>query len=115
MKVTLTEKLDVAVSEQPFEVWFKFNKKRGVDSDYWFTPTGKCNIYIGACNLDHKGKLGEGQYDKLMAQMKKAKCDVLTDGINYYTTGDNNLIQINNMYRILKNANEEWEIRFKEL
>ena len=47
--------------------------------------------------------------------MKKAKCDVLTDGRDYYTTGNDNLIKITNMETILYQANEEYNARFAKL
>jgi len=111
MKITLTEKHDIKIEELPFELRFEFSRKRGVDKDYWFTPSGKCKVWVGGCHLNHLGKLGTGQYDKLMAMMKKAKCDVLTDGRDFFTTGDNNIIRIDNLRYILGQAMDEWEQR----
>jgi hypothetical protein len=113
MEVTLTEQLDVKVIDVPFEMWMEFSRKSGVTKDYWFTPSGKCKIWVGGLHLQHLGKLGEGQYDQLMAEMKNAKCDVLSTGNNYYTTGNNNLIKINNMGTILDQATKEWKERFE--
>lgn len=78
---------------------------------HWFTPSGKCKVWVGGCNINHLGKLGTGQYDKLMAIMKKAKNDVLTDGRDFFTTGNDNIIKIDNLQRILALAMEEWEER----
>ena len=115
MKVTLTENLDVEPIDIEFEIWFEFSRKKSAVHNHWFTPTGKCKVWVGGCHMQHLGNLGEGQYDKLMKAMKKAKCDVLTDGRDYYTTGNDNLIKITNMETILYQANEEYNARFAKL
>ena len=111
MKVQLTQKLDVDIVQYDFEISFAWKLKSGVSKDFWFTPTGKCKIFIGALHTNHLGQLAKGQYNKLMAMLKKGKCDILTDGRNYYTTGDNNLIELNNASQILYSANLEWDAR----
>lgn len=112
MQVTLTEQLDVKPIKIEFEVWMKFDRKKGVEKDYWFTPSGKCYLWVGGLYLNHLGELGKGQYDRLMEMMKDAKCDVLTDGTTYYTTGSNNLIRLDNVHSILHEAKKEYQARF---
>lgn len=109
MKVVLTETLDLEVHKTPYEVRFAFNRKRGVTGDHWFTPSGKCKIWIGGCHTQHLGKLTQKDYDTLMEKMKKS--DILTDGYDYYTTGNVEILKLGNMRTILYQINEEWEAR----
>lgn len=111
MKVQLTEEYNLKIKELPFELRFEFSRKRGVDKNYWFTPSGKCKIWVGGCSLNHLGQLGKGQYDKLIAMMNENKNDILTDDRDYYTIGSDNIIRIDNMAQILYLAMDEWDER----
>lgn len=111
MKVVLTETLDLLVYTLPFELWFKFKPKRGIKNIHWFTPKGKCNVWVGGCNNDQLGKLEGEDYANLILKMSRAKTDLLTDGRYFYTTGDKNIIRINNMDEILEQIDVEWEGR----
>jgi hypothetical protein len=111
MEVTVRESFDLKPVELPFEVWMKFNRKSNVKHDYWFTPTGKCNFWVGGLHLNHLGNISKEQYNELMSMMKKTKCDLLTDGTYIYTTSDVVLIRINNGMEVLNQAKDEFEER----
>jgi hypothetical protein len=108
MRVTLTETLDLKIVKLPFEALFVWNKKRGVTDKHWFTPSGVCKIYIGSLHSIPMGNLSSDDYAELMKEMKKAKCSILTDGRDYFTTGNQNILQINNMSNILYSAIKGW-------
>jgi hypothetical protein len=111
MKVVLIETLDLKVVELPFPVSFAATPKRGISEKHWFTPTGNCKLYFGSCHTMQLGSLADNGYQMLMDAMKKAKCDLLTDGYDYYTTGDKNIIKLNNMSSILYKVILEWNGR----
>ena len=111
MKIVLIETLDLEVVKLPFPVSFAWTKKRGVNANHWFTPTGTCKMYIGHFHNIQLGEMTKEIYDSIMDEMKKAKCDILTDGRDYYTTGNQNITKINNMSSILYSAILEWNQR----
>jgi hypothetical protein len=112
MQVTTRNNLDLNVLELPYHVRFAWNKKRGVRADHWFTPSGKCKVYIGALSNEHVGFISKEEYDTLMVAM--SKCDILTDARDYYTTGNESIMILHNMQRILHEMNEEYEARKDE-
>lgn len=116
MELTLThiQKFDLEVETKfPFEIRMEISYKR--KETHWFTPTGilKINGKVIRCQHEY-GRLGEGQYDAIIAKMKKAKSDLLVDNWgNYYTTGDHNLIRLPNVGDILEKAEQEYKARFR--
>lgn len=115
MEVILTEKLNLKIHKLPYEVTFSFNSKKDSRYNHWFTPTGKCRISVHGCHTEQLGNLTNEDYDSLMSQMKASKCDILTDGRYFYTTGNNFILKITNMYLILSDMNNEWNTRFVEI
>jgi hypothetical protein len=113
MKITTKNKLDIEILDVPYNLTFAWDKKRGVasDKDHWFTPSGICKVYIGALYNNHLGDISEAEYKTLKKLMTKEKSDVLTDGRRYYTTGDNNIMTLDNFSTILYQINNEWEGR----
>ena len=100
----------------PFEIWFTMNWRR--KEDYWFTPTGKCKVNADQIRTNHlTGRMSDEDYNSIMAEMKKSKCDVLTNEWEntFYTTGDKTLIELPNLIGVLDRALEEWNVRFAEL
>ncbi len=112
MKVTASTIIDLKVQIEEFEIQFAWNQKRGIDEDYWFTPSGKCKIWIGGLKTVRIGKIKSNIHNDLIAQMKKNKTEILSDGSKFYTTtGGNAISEIQNAYIILSQARKEWEQR----
>jgi hypothetical protein len=114
MKITTKRKIDLKPYTEQFEILFSWNKKNGVPNNkyYWFTPSGKCKIYIGALSIIFVGDVTEAQTKKLRGLLKKNKTEVFTDGRDYFTTtGSNSISEIVNMSSILYQARNEWEER----
>ena len=101
------------LTKYPFEIWMELAYKR--KEEYWFTPTGK--LKVNACRIKTTyldGKMSEEEYKGILSEMKKAKCDVLTNEweSRYYTTGDRSLIELPNITYVLDKALEEYNLRF---
>lgn len=86
------------------KVRFTFSKsfKRNTDVQYIHVDT----LHI-LCETDRK--ITKETYDKLMALMKKAKSDLLTDGRDFYTTRGEVITQIKHgsFHSILEMAKAE--------
>jgi hypothetical protein len=54
------------------------------------------------------GDIVDETYKTLMGQMKKTKCDILTNSYDFFTTGNTNIIKLNNMSSILYKIISEW-------
>jgi hypothetical protein len=115
MKITLTTNLDLTIFESPYPIIFAWNKKRGINDNTWFTPQGTCKIFIGGLRNINCGTLNKKDYDYFVSEMKKNKCDILTDGRDYYTiagsTNNYPIVQITNMGELFMSANKEFEQR----
>lgn len=112
MTVTTTQELELSVLKLDYILSFAWSKKRGVDKDFWFTPTGTCKVWIGALNTGLIGKVSTEVYDELIAQLKANKTEVFVWGSEYYTTtGKSNISRIFNMNSILYASGKEWEDR----
>jgi hypothetical protein len=83
MKVVVIETLDLEVVKLPFPVVFSF-PKRGVEENYWFTPNGVCKVYTGGLHTLQMGDIVDETYKTLMGQMKKTKCDILTNSYDFF-------------------------------
>ena len=84
MEVITTQKLQLEPHKEEFEILFAWNKKRGVDNNHWFTPTGKCKIWIGGLSTQMIGHVSKDVYKTLIKKMKAAKTDVLAWGITIF-------------------------------
>ena len=115
MKITLTTDLDLTILESPYPILFAWNRKRGISGTTWFTPQGTCKIYIGGLRNIKCGTLNKKDYDYFVSEMKKNKCDILTDGRDYYTiagtTNNYKIVEITNMDELFMSANKEFEQR----
>ena len=113
MQITLTETLDLEVVNLPFEFYFHQGYKNKADRDYnhWFTPTGKCKIYFGGCHIQDRGKYTEEDETKMVDAMVNNRCDILTDGRDYYTRCSGFIGKIMNMSTIIYQAHAEWQAR----
>jgi len=113
MKVVLTETLNLEVVNLPFEFYFASTYKNKADHDYnhWFTPTGKCRIYFGGCHIQELGNYNEKDEARMVQAMMSNKCDILTDGRDYYTRCTGFVGKILNMSTIIYQANAEWQAR----
>jgi len=112
MKITTTTKtLDLTPDSTEFEYQFAWNKKRGVDKDYWFTPTGKCKIWIGGLHTNDVGKIDPEICKQLGKQLKKNKVDTFKWGSDYYTIGTDSILEILNMNQIMYKIQTEWDKR----
>ena len=94
----------------PFPLSIKWKKKRDVCSDFWFTPSGQGNIWIGDLSMISLGSISDKDDDEIIKLMKKYKTDILTDGRNYYTRGMSGLVEITNGW-IIKQMCEYWNDR----
>ena len=112
MEVIAKTRLEVTPHTEEFEYQFAWKRKRGVDKDYWFTPTGKCKIYLGALYINKVGTIEETEWKELVKQLKKNKCDTFIWGSTFYTTtSDNTISEVGKMGYILGQARDEWEER----
>ena len=112
LEVLTTQKLSLNVYQAPFEIGFAWNRKRGVEKDFWFTPSGKCKFYIGAFHINLVGKVEKAVYSDLVKRLKLSKTNLLNSGSNFYTvTNDDSVSQINNMASLLYSATKEWDER----
>ena len=93
----------------PFPLMIKWKKKRDVCSDFWFTPSGQGNIWIGDLSMISLGSISDKDDDEIIKLMKKYKTDILTDGRNYYTRGMTGLVEITNGYILINQMCERWE------
>ena len=101
MEITLTETLNLEVYKLPFEVSFAWKKKRGIDKNWWFTPTGKGKIWIGSVHMEHLGEYSAKDYFRIIKEMKKYKSDILVDERgNFYTIGGERIAKLNQLIRI---------------
>jgi hypothetical protein len=110
--VTLTDKLNLTVHKTNYPYKFAWDKKRGVTDDFWFTPSGYCRIPISCLHNNHVGFISDEMYESLKSELKREKCDFLTDGSNFYTIGDKSIMRIDNASTILYKANQEWLARY---
>jgi hypothetical protein len=86
--------------------------------EFWFTPTGKLKINASKISTRHlTGKMSDEDYKGIMLEMKKAKCDIITNEWEntFYTTGDKSLIELPNIIYLLDKALEEYNARFAQL
>ena len=112
MEVIVKQRLVLEPHTEEFEYSFSWNRKRGVEKDYWFTPSGKCKIWIGALHSERIGKVEPEEYKQLVSDLKKNKCDAFRWGSDYYTvSGDDSITEIRNMNTILYQARDEWDKR----
>ena len=112
MKVITKREFNLEIEGEEFEILFAWNKKRGVDKDYWFTPTGKCKVYIGALSTIFVGHVTEAKYSELVKLLKKNKIEYFKDGRDFFTTTSvYSISEIVNMTSILYQARKEWEDR----
>lgn len=112
MEVITQKKLQLTVHPEEFDISFAWNRKRGVEKDYWFTPTGKCKIWIGGLHTNTVGKVQPEIYKELVKQLKKNKTELFTWGSQYFTvSGDDEISEIYNMSTILYQATNEWNKR----
>jgi len=108
MKVVATQTQDLYPVNVPFELTICWKTKRGCDSGYWFTPTGKGKIGFGSLRLQRVGDLDDQTDKEICTMMKKYKTDILTDGRYYYTRGMGGLAIITDGYSILFNMCNQW-------
>lgn len=111
MELILTETINLEVLKFPYELFFSWKHKRGVEKDWWFTATGKCKLWIGSLNTTLMGYHTEDDYKALVKEMVKYKSDILTDGNDYYTFSSDRIARINNMRGTLYAINQEWLAR----
>jgi len=113
MNVTAIQKttLDLDVYKTPFKLTFSWNKKRGVNEDYWFTPSGDCKIWTCSVGNNHIGHITKAEYDSLLKRMRKAKTDILTDGRDFYSIGDVTIMELRSVSNTIDKAMKEWELR----
>ena len=114
MEVVAKTKLDLIPHVEQFEYQFAWKRKSGVNKNYWFTPTGKCKIWIGSLYTDRVGTIEKSEWDELVKQLKKNKCEAFTNqwrSVFYTTTGDNGISTLGNFGVTLGNARDEWEKR----
>ena len=105
-------RLELKLLKLPFQLYFSWTRKRGVDKDFWFTPTGNGKLYSGNFNTERIGKIPPKKYEAIISMMKKGRCDILTDGYRYYTTtGDNWISQIHGLSSDLALMKEEYQAR----
>ena len=111
MNVVLTETLKLMMVNLPFTFFFSSGNKNQGNQGYnhWFTPSGICRIYFGGCHVQHRGRYNQDDEKKMVNAMKKYKCDILTDGRDYYTIANDCIGMISNMDTIIRQATEEWE------
>ena len=112
MKVTAKKTVHLEVHPEEFDISFAWNKKAGVDKDYWFTPTGKCKIWCMALNTETLGVVTPTVYKKLVKQLKANNTELFIWGSTYYCVMNNDSIaEVRNMATILYQAKKEWEDR----
>ena len=114
MKLTArtSTKLELTILKLPFQLYFAWNKKRGVVKDFWFTPTGNGKIYFGNFHMERIGQISPIKYKAIISLMKKERCDILTDGYRFYTTtGENWISEINGMSSDLELMKDEYQSR----
>jgi hypothetical protein len=112
MKVRATQTVQLTVAPEEFEVKFAWNKKRGVEGNHWFTPSGICKMYIGGLHHNRVGKVQPKVYKELYRQAKANKTELFTWGSTYYClSNDDSIDEVYNMPSILYQARAEWEER----
>jgi hypothetical protein len=114
MKVTAIQKqtVDLTVDYEEFEVSFTWTRKRGITKSYWFTPSGKCKLWIGGLGNQRVGKVQPKVYKELVRQAKAGKTELFIWGSTYYClSGGDGIDECSNLNNIMYSAREEWEQR----
>ncbi len=112
MKVKTTTIVYLEVHPEEFDITFSWDRKRGVENDHWFTPSGKCKMWIGGLHTQLIGKVKPKVYKELVRQLKANKTELFTWGTTFYcVSGEDSITEIRNMETILLQARAEWEER----
>lgn len=116
MKIITTNTTQLYAINLPFELSFVWYKKRETFTlkGYWFTPTGKAKVWIGEISTMHLGHINDKDDKKIVALMKKYKCDILSNGTKYYTRAGTGLVEITDAYLIINTLLNEWNVRWEQ-
>jgi hypothetical protein len=111
MKVKTYHTTTLKAINLPFRLIIQWNKKLDVNGDFWFTPTGQGNVWIGDLSMISLGNVSDKDDKDIIKLMKKYKTDILTDGRAYYTRGMSGLVEITNGYSLINQMNKYWHDR----
>ena len=95
----------------PFSLTITWNKKRNVNNEFWFTPSGQGKIWIGDISMISLGSTSDKDDKEIIKLMKKYKTDILTDGRAYYTRGMSGLAEIQNGWYLVNQMSKYWNDR----
>ena len=110
-EITITKELEVV--KLPFELDFSHNKNK---KQQFFSFKVKddrviCKVFVNMLYNVHLGHINKNTYLTLMHEMLVKKCDLLTDGRDYYTTGNQTIMILNEFNITLLRMKREYEQR----
>ena len=116
MKVSVTNSFILEPHVEKFKIKYAWTRKKGVNKNWWFTPSGTLKIWWVGLNTEVIGRVTPQVYKELLSQLVSNKAEMfycLSENKYITLVGNNKLTMMDNINNILFNAKKEAELRFE--